>query len=162
PVSDYPCTIGDDAGCAAGEARVKNGDSFDAVFEKCERIPDHHELQPSARRQWSTAISVAKLSPATASASLVDHQLRIAVVPGINAHVPVLPAILQANRRSDPLTAGELRQGHLDLRVLIAAVCLSGAYIPADPCASSHHGLGQDRQSTVGRIRPVGPERAVR
>ena len=47
---------------------------------------------------------------------LEQHQFRAAVVPVVDADVAVLPAVLHPHRRADPLPAGQLRRGQLNLR----------------------------------------------
>ena len=82
-------------------------------------------LEPTASScSWVPAASGPLLyvlpSWSAARRPLVQHQFRAAVVPVVEADVAVLPAVLlHPHRRADPLPAGQLRRGELDLRELI-------------------------------------------
>ena len=106
------------------------------------------------------AVRAAELRPA-APGPLEQHQLRAAVIPVVQADVSVLPAALDPHRRADPLAAGQLRRGHLDLRELIAGERLGRPDVPGDPRRPSRSprqrrspSRRQRYQSSSGPARP--------
>src|SRR5215471_10300042 len=112
---------------------------------------------------WVPAASV-PLGPAT-TGPLEQHQLRAAVVPEIQANVGVLPAVLRSHHRPDPLPIRQRRRAHLNLRILVTGIRLTGPDIPRGPrrrgprrlLRSDHHAaiadIGPPR--TQAPIRPV-------
>ena len=87
------------------------------------RGADGAERELGAGGQRAAVVAVAELDPG-AGGALVEPQLRGAVVPEVDPQIGVLAAVLAAHGRADPLAAAELGRGHLDLRVLVAAVAL--------------------------------------
>ena len=92
-----------------------------------------------------------------------QHQLRVAVVPPVDAEIEILTTVLGSHRRTDPLATAELRGGELDLGELIAAEGLSGVDVTG-VCAGlgADHGIIGDRQSPDGHVGPVRTEASVR
>ena len=90
------------------------------------------QLRPGGQRP--AVVRAPELDPG-ARASLVQPQLRAAAVPEVDPQVGVLAAVLSPHRRPDPLAAGELRRGDLDLGVLVTGVRLSDPDVTREAAA---------------------------
>ena len=120
--------------------------------EERDRVADGHELQrgPGGERPGTVSAELSPVSPAP----LEQHQIRLTVVPVVNADVGVSSAVLHAYRRPDPLAAGQLRRGDLDLGILTARECPGGPDVTGEP-ASPGDGMRSDRQSSVADSGPM-------
>src|SRR5215475_9403405 len=146
PVVGLRGAVGHDAGGAAHVAVVVGSDSLFPVF---------HERERGADRQRPAVVGVAYLAPGR-SVSFEEHELRAAVIPKVQACVAVLTAVLHSHRSTDPLPAGELRGGRLNLRELVAAVRLSRADVTATATAVSPRGnLRRNGKTAVAHVGPV-------
>ena len=113
---------------------------------------------PAARARLERG--AAELGPG-ATDPLVEHQLRVAVVPEVETEIEALAAVLGSHCRADPLSTAELGGGDLDLGGLVAGVGLAGADVARVGALGAHDHLGRDRHPTVGHIGPAGPEGSV-
>ena len=160
PVVGGGGAVGHDAGRAAGEGVVTDRDALDAVLQERDGVADRHQLQLRPGRQRPAVVAAQLVT--VARVPYEQHQLRAAVVPGVHADVGVLPAALHPHRRTDPLAAGQLGRGHLDLRGLVAGIGFSGPDLAGDGIGRADHHLRGDRHRTIGNGRPVRPQAAVR
>src|SRR5208282_4911592 len=91
PVAGLAVAVGHDARRAPGDAAVRDRYDLSAVLQEGDRGTDGLDLELSPGRKRRGAVRGTDLSPA-APGPLVQHQLRAAVVPVIEADVGVLPA----------------------------------------------------------------------
>src|SRR6185295_9909554 len=112
------------------------------------------EGELGAGGQRPAAVAAAELGEG-AGGALVDPQLRGAVVPEVDPQVGVLTAVLAAHGGADPLATCELGGGHLDLRVLIAAVALARADIARMRPRGADPPLRGDRQPAIAHRHPA-------
>ena len=137
-------------------------DDHDAVLQEVDRGADRLELQLASRPPAARCYTAAELGPA-APGPLEQHQFRAAVIPVVEADVGVLPAVLGPHRRADPLPAGQLRRGDLNLGELIAGERISASTChPVTAPGRPGHRIRGDRHPPVRDISPVRTQRPIR
>ena len=160
PVISGARAVSHDAGRAPGEAGVRGREALDAVLKERDRGAESHELQLGPGGQRPGTVSFAELYPVP-FASLEQDQFRMAVIPIVDADVSVLPAVLRAHGRPDPLGILEAFCGDFNLGILIAAKRPSGPDVAGDPGAPGHR-VRRDRQCSVTDTGPIRPQAAGR
>ena len=140
---------------------IRHPDPLHPILLERDPRPHRTHRQPRPRRQRTTLITRAQLHKRPAG-PLIQPQLLIPVIPEIDPQIHVLTAILNPDRRTDPLPTTELRPGHLQARILIRPIPLRDPHIPRQHACRPHHLLRGDRQPTITHRHPTRAQTTIR